>query len=794
MKTIELAASIIDVFEDYLSTIDKVIPCADPDDEEDRAENDNAAAIYGTEYYTLEDTINGFLQNDPLDPSTYIDKCLNAFDSLLDEKGMNDEKPQGENRDKIRDRICHLADSEKAADDEKTHYASLCAKAKAWSTAYYEQDAPEVTDEEYDAVMHEIRDIEARHPDFVTPDSPTQVVGGKRVLGIPVEHRVPMLSLLDVFSDDEVRSFVDSVKAEYSDVTFSVERKIDGLSLSLVYERSDDGLAYLTQASTRGDGHVGEDVTANVAALTCLPRSIELPKGIGKIELRGECYMSEKDFEAANAKQAEAGKKLFANPRNCAAGSLRQADPSIARERNLQVFVFNVQSVNNGDAAQFSPYHCDQLNYLRDICGFKTTYYAHCNDIDSILAAIHDIEKKRYDIDYPIDGAVIKVDELSIRQKMGERTKTPKWAIAYKYPAEEKGTVLRNIQLQTGRTGRVTPVAVFDPIQLAGTRVERATLNNANFIKTLDIRIGDTIVLHKSGDIIPKITMVELEKRPTDAVPYDMAKQVCPVCGAPIAPVNGSVDLYCTNDACPAKTVNRVIHFASKPCMDIKGLGPQMIQDLVDSRFIENPVDLYWLYEEEGELTNMYGAKIAKKVLAAIEKSKEQNADRVLKGLGYRLIGGHVARALFTQCKATNGNLLTLSTLNVDTIKEYNIPGFSDAIYAALDAMLSSAEFTQEVNTLHDAGVNLDYHAPAGANDESALLAGKTFVITGTLPSMSRDEAKTYIEAHGGKVSGSVSKKTSYLVAGEAAGSKLDKANALGVPVLSENDLKAMCQ
>lgn len=641
---------------------------------------------------------------------------------------------------------------------------------------------------------NEIRDIEAAHPEFVTADSPTQVVGGKRVLGIPVEHRVPMLSLLDVFSDDEVRSFVDSVKAEYSDVTFSVERKIDGLSLSLVYERSDDGLAYLTQASTRGDGHVGEDVTANVAALTCLPRSIELPKGIGKIELRGECYMSEKDFEAANAKQAEAGKKLFANPRNCAAGSLRQADPSIARERNLQVFVFNVQSVNNGDAAQFSPYHCDQLNYLRDICGFKTTYYAHCNDIDSILAAIHDIEEKRYDIDYPIDGAVIKVDELSIRQKMGERTKPPKWAIAYKYPAEEKGTVLRNIQLQTGRTGRVTPVAVFDPIQLAGTRVERATLNNANFIKTLDIRIGDTIVLHKSGDIIPKITMVELEKRPTDAVPYDMAKQVCPVCGAPIAPVNGSVDLYCTNDACPAKTVNRVIHFASKPCMDIKGLGPQMIQDLVDSRFIENPVDLYWLYEEEGELTNMYGAKIAKKVLAAIEKSKEQNADRVLKGLGYRLIGGHVARALFTQCKATNGNLLTLSTLNVDTIKECNIPGFSDAIYAALDAMLSSAEFTQEVNTLHDAGVNLDYHAPAGVNDESAPLAGKTFVITGTLPSMSRDEAKTYIEAHGGKVSGSVSKKTSYLVAGEAAGSKLDKANSLGVPVLSEGDLKAMCQ
>lgn len=675
-------------------------------------------------------------------------------------------------------------------------YNNLCAKAKAWSAAYYEQDAPVVTDEEYDKVMHEIRKIEDEHPELITSDSPTQVVGGKRVIGIPVEHRVPMLSLLDVFSDEEVCSFVNSVKTEYPDATFSVERKIDGLSLSLVYERSKSSHSYahLVQASTRGDGHVGEDVTANVAALSCLPYSIELPEGINKIELRGECYMSEKDFEATNAKQAEAGKKLFANPRNCAAGSLRQADPAVARERNLQVFIFNVQSVNDGDAAQFGDSHFDQLEYLYKVCQFKTTGFSHCDNADAVLDAIKHIGNTRYDVDYPIDGAVVKVNELNIHQKMGERTKTPKWAVAFKYPAEEKGTILRSIQLQTGRTGRVTPVAVFDPVQLAGTRVERATLNNANFIKALDIRVGDTIVLHKSGDIIPKITMVELEKRPADAVPYDMAKQVCPVCGAPIEPVNGSVDLYCTNDTCPAKTVNRVIHFASKPCMDIKGLGPQMIQDLVDSRFIENPVDLYWLYEEEGELTDMYGAKIAKKVLAAIEKSKEQNADRVLKGLGYRLIGGHVARALFTQCKATNGNLLTLSTLNVDTIKECNIPGFSDAIYAALDAMLSSAEFKQEVNTLHDAGVNLDYHAPAGANDESGPLAGKTFVITGTLPSMSRDEAKTYIEAHGGKVSGSVSKKTSYLVAGEAAGSKLDKANALGVPVLSEDDLKAMCQ
>lgn len=677
-------------------------------------------------------------------------------------------------------------------------YNELCEKVKRWSAAYYEQDAPVVTDEEYDRAMHEIRDLEAAHPGLVTSDSPTQVVGGKRVIGIPVEHRVPMLSLLDVFSYAEVCDFAASVAKEYPDATFSIERKIDGLSLSLVYAKpvGSDGKLRLVQASTRGDGHVGEDVTDNVKVLG-IPVNIQMPDDIWKIELRGECYMSEEDFEATNAKQEAAGKKLFANPRNCAAGTLRQSDPAVAKERNLKVFIFNVQSVNDEeDSSEFADSHCDQLNYLRDVCNFKTTYYAHCNDTDSILVAIRDIGEHRYDIDYPIDGAVIKVDEIDIRKKMGERTKTPKWAIAFKYPAEEKATVLRRIVLQTGRTGRVTPVAEFDPVRLAGTSVERATLNNADFIKALDIRIGDTIVLHKSGDIIPKITMVEKEKRPADAVPYDMSSQVCPVCGEPIASVNGSVDLYCTNDACPAKTVNRIIHFASKACMDIKGLGPQIIQDLVDNRLISNPVDLYWLYEDESELIDMYGEKTAKKLLAAIENSKTQNADRVLKGLGYRLIGGHVARALFTQCKATDGNLLGLSALYVDNIKDCNIPGFSDAIYAALDAMLSDPMFKQEVTALYKAGVNLDYHAPnasaSGSAEDAVSLAGKTFVITGTLPTMSREEAKTFIEAHGGKVTGSVSKKTSYLVAGEAAGSKLDKANTLGIPVLDEAGLKAM--
>ena len=676
-------------------------------------------------------------------------------------------------------------------------YKELCSKAKTWSAAYYEQDAPAVTDEEYDTVMHQIRDLEAEHPELITPDSPTQVVGGKRVIGIPVEHRVPMLSLLDVFSDEEVRDFVDLINWDYPNATFSVERKIDGLSLSLVYAKpaGTEGKLHLVQASTRGDGHVGEDVTDNVKVLN-LPTSIQMPDGIWKIELRGECYMSEKDFEATNAKQEAAGKKLFANPRNCAAGTLRQADPAIAKDRNLKVFIFNVQSVNDGeDSSEFADSHCDQLAYLGNVCGFHTTFFAQCNTCEAVLKAIEEIGEHRYDIDYPIDGAVVKVDDVDIRKEMGERTKTPKWAVAFKYPAEEKATVLRRIVLQTGRTGRVTPVAEFDPIQLAGTKVERATLNNGDFIRNLDIRIGDTIVLHKSGDIIPKITMVETDKRPADAVPYILADQVCPVCGAPLESHDGSVDLYCSNDECPSKLLQRMIFFASKPCMDIKGLGSQMIQDLVESKFILKPSDLYDLEAEESELIDMYGEKITKKVFAAIEKSKQQNADRVLKALGYRLVGGHIARALLTEYTPCEGSLIKLASADIEDIKKYNITGCSDIIYGAIGKMLVNPEFASEIEELNKCGVNMVYTAPNATSTEGgAALEGKTFVITGTLPTMSRDEAKSYIEAHGGKVSGSVSKKTNYLVAGDAAGSKLDKANSLGVTVITEEQLKALVQ
>ena len=449
--------------------------------------------------------------------------------------------------------------------------------------------------------------------------------------------------------------------------------------------------------------------------------------------------------------------------------------------------------MNDGeDSSEFADSHCDQLAYLGNVCGFHTTFFAQCNTCEAVLKAIEEIGEHRYDIDYPIDGAVVKVDDVDIRKEMGERTKTPKWAVAFKYPAEEKATVLRRIVLQTGRTGRVTPVAEFDPVQLAGTKVERATLNNADFIKNLDIRIGDTIVLHKSGDIIPKITMVEKEKRPADAVPYILGDQVCPVCGASLESHDGSVDLYCSNDECPSKLLQRMIFFASKPCMDIKGLGSQMIQDLVESKFVQTPSDLYDLDSEEGELIDMYGEKITKKVFAAIEKSKQQNADRVLKALGYRLVGGHVARALLTEYKPCEGSLLKLAEADIEDIKAHNISGCSDIIYGAIGKMLANPEFASEIKALNRFGVNMFYTAPGGAAEGGAALVGKTFVITGTLPTMSREEAKTFIEAHSGKVTNNVSKNTSYLVAGEAAGSKLDKANALGIPVLDEAGLKAM--
>lgn len=654
-----------------------------------------------------------------------------------------------------------------------------------YADAYYNHDEPIATDEEYDALMHQLRQLEGEHPEFVTADSPTQVVGGKRVIGIPVEHEVPMLSLLDVFTEDEVRKFIRDVEEEarqqYHEkipIYFDVERKIDGLSLSLVYE---DGV--LTQASTRGDGHVGEDVTDNVMALSSVPKRIN-PCTAKLLEIRAECYMSEADFQKANKEQEKAGKKLFANSRNCAAGTLRQSDPLVAAKRNLQIFAFNIQRMVNQDGEEYDKgSHAQQMTALENM-GFRTaSAYRCCKNEAEVLAAIKYIGDGRSELDYPIDGAVVKVDNLSIRKLLGERTKTPRWAIAFKYPPEEKVTTVKDIILQTGRTGRVTPVAILEPVQLAGTTVSRATLNNQAYINALDVRIGSIVVVRKAAEIIPQITMVNKEKQPQDSVPYIMDK--CPVCGAPLAPINGSVDLYCTNELCQAKTVNRIIHFASKECMDIKGLGPKIVEALVDSSFVNTPADLYSLYEEETELTEMFGEKTTKKLLEAIEKSKKKNADRVLKALGWKNVGGHVSRALL----AFYWNLEKLFEYNGEAyIDVVDIDGIGPGIAQDIADMLNCRDMHTEVERLAAAGVNMEYNV---VPLQGQVLSGNTFVITGTL-SMTRSEAKAFIERNGGKVSGSVSKKTSYLLAGREAGSKLAKAESLGVPIISEQELLDM--
>lgn len=652
---------------------------------------------------------------------------------------------------------------------------------RKYADAYYNEDAPLVTDAEYDALMHQLRQMEEEHPELITPDSPTQVVGGKRVIGIPVEHEVPMLSLLDVFDEGSVEQFVDFSQRsqEGKPVLFDVEYKIDGLSLSLVYK---DGK--LVQASTRGDGHIGEDVTANVMALPTIPKTLKV-KRVDLLEVRCECYMSEKDFLRVNEEQEKAGKKVFANPRNCAAGTLRQAEPKIVAKRNLRVIAFNVQkAIINGKLVD-SGSHAAQMNALKSL-GFQTaTAKNGCKTLDEVLAAIKEIGEKRYSLDFPMDGAVVKVDSLELRTEMGERAKTPRWAVAFKYPPEEKSTVIRSVEGSVSRFGRLTPVAVFDPIQLGGTTVQRATLNNMAFINTMGIRIGSRVVVRKAAEIIPQIVMVEKTDDGEETQPIVFDK--CPVCGSPV------VDMTCTNPVCKGRIVSQILYFASRPCMDIKGLGETMIWDLVESKFLERPEDLYDLHIEKAELVDMYGQKTVDKVLAAIEKSKQMSADHVLKAIGWSSVGGTVAKTLLKKY----GSILSLFDCRGESRRQelydsiVSLPGIGDTIAKSVVAMVNDLAMYEEVAELNMRGVNMVY-TQASVSGDDAPLAGKTFVITGKFNTFSRSSAVTFIESYGGKVSGSVSKKTDYLLAGSDAGSKLDKAKTLGVKVINEAEIYSM--
>ena len=663
------------------------------------------------------------------------------------------------------------------ADQERNEYLELVKKLNHFAELYYAQDEPEISDYEYDTMNNRLKEIEKAHPDWIVPDSPSQRVGWKAEKGILVKHNVPMLSLQDVFEKEDVYEFVNSMREEFGDeAEFLVETKIDGLSMALRYEEGE-----LKLAVTRGDGITeGEDVTMNAKMIPDVVRQLKEP--VPYIEIRGEVYMTRKAFEAVNAKAEEEGKKTFANPRNCAAGTLRQIDTRITKERGLSLFIFNVQETRG---VTFNT-HLEGYEYLKRN-GVKVIEQCFkCRTADEVWDAIQKIGEMRGDLEYDIDGAVVKLNNLSERSKLGNTIKFPRWAIAYKYPPEVKETRLLEVEVNTGRTGRVTPVAVFEPISLCGTMVSRATLHNQDFIDQLGLGIGDTILVYKSGEIIPKVKDVNKDKRPSDWQPYKMPEN-CPVCGHKLVRDEGGVDLKCVNLMCPGTLVNRIVNFVSRDCMDIKGFGTEYIRKLTEEKYIKDIADVFELKDKRDELieSKLLGLeKNTDKLLSAIEDArKETPADKVLAGLGIPGVGKATAKELIR----TFGS--------IDAIAEAD----KDSLVAVQDIGEISAEGIY--NFFHDEGNNalLERLKALGLNfarEESAVqgsaLAGLTFCITGTLEGMSRSDAESLIESNGGKPVSSVSKKTSYLLMGADAGSKERKARELGVPIISLEELKDM--
>ena len=639
------------------------------------------------------------------------------------------------------------------------------------NNCYYNNDEPEISDYEYDQLMLQLKKLEADYPELVTKNSPTQMVGGNahREAGVLVAHDVPMLSLQDVFSRQEVEEFVTSAIEQLDKPEFVVEEKIDGLSLALRYR---DGV--LAQAITRGDGIVqGEDVTDNAKVIKDIKEKLKEP--LPYFEIRGEVYMSREAFAKVNARQELLGLKQFANPRNCAAGTLRQLNSKVVKDRQLSMFVFNLQKVEGREFAS----HTEAYEFMKKQ-GIKVIHnYQVCHTASEVMGAIDRIGASRGELPYDIDGAVVKLNSFAQRQALGETSKVPRWAVAYKYPPEEKETKLLNIELSVGRTGRITPTAVFEPVQLCGTKVERATLHNQDFIDGLDIRIGDTIKVFKSGEIIPKVRSVCHEKRPVGTVPF-LIGDTCPVCGHKAVREVDTADIKCTNPSCPAQLENHIINFVSRDAMDIKGMGEQNIHALIEGEYIHDIADIFNLAVRRDELIaqGVIGKeKNTDKLLAAIEKAKENEPQRLVTGLGIAGIGKAAARELMLHY----GSIDALAEADVESIQQVRDIGSisSQAIYEY---------FRDDVNRdilsrLKEYGVNMELQDTGIVDD---VLAGKTVVVTGTLPTLSRNDAKNLIEAHGGKAAGSVSKKTDYVLAGEAAGSKLIKAQELGITIIDE--------
>ena len=630
---------------------------------------------------------------------------------------------------------------------------------------YYDQDAPELEDFEYDALTRELKELEAAYPELITPASPTQHVGGTPSGRFAkVTHTVKMESLLDAFSYDELRDFDRRVQEAGIEPEYVVEIKIDGLSCSLEYENGE-----LVRASTRGDGVVGEDVTANVRAIKKIPKHLKNAPAF--LEVRGEVYMPHEAFQHLCAEQELQGTAPFKNPRNAAAGSLRQKDPKITGSRGLSIFVFNVQQIRGKELTT----HAESLDYLKSLGLPVSPRYHIVHNMEDAIAEIEQIGQNRSKLDFDMDGAVIKVNRFAQRDLMGSTNKFPRWAIAFKYPPEVKETTLRSIEVAVGRTGVLTPTACFDPIFLAGTTVARATLHNEDFIHQFGLRIGDTIQVRKAGDIIPEV--IGVTHHAEDADPYEMPT-VCPSCGAPVVHLEDESALRCINPECPAQALRNLIHFASRDAMDIDGLGTAVATQLVEKGLVHSVADLYALTQEQLLTLDKFKEKSADNLYKAIERSKENNLDKLLFGFGIRNIGDKAAALLAEHF----GTLEAIREAGVEAISE--IDGFGGVMAQSIVEFFAKDGTADVIHRLADAGVNMKWKGePKGDK-----LAGKTLVVTGTLETLSRSEAEALIVRNGGKASGSVSKKTSYVVAGAAAGSKLTKAQSLGVPVLTEEE------
>ena len=640
---------------------------------------------------------------------------------------------------------------------------------------YYNQDNPEITDYEYDMMMQELKALEKEHPELVTLDSPTQRVGGtaKRQAGVLVRHNVPMLSLQDVFSKEDVYHFVEEMQAQLENPEFVVEYKIDGLSMSLRYENGN-----LVMAETRGDGiNFGEDVTANAKVIKDV--KTKLADAPEYLEIRGEVYMKNAAFDKVNETQELLGKKTFANPRNCAAGTLRQLDSSITKERDLSLFIFNIQQVRGREFTT----HTEGYEYLKSHGITVIDDYKICRTAEEVWAAICAIGENRGNLGYDIDGAVVKINRYADRERLGATSKVPRWAVAYKYPPEEKEAKLLDIELSVGRTGRITPTAVFEPVRLCGTSVSRATLHNQDFIDDLDIGIGDTIVVYKSGEIIPKVKKVCKEKREAGWKKF-LIPDVCPVCGAKTEREKDTADIKCTSPNCPAQLERHIINFVGRDAMDIKGFGTVYIEDLVRAGYIKDIADIFDLKNRREELIEkgiIGKEKNTDKLLEAIEKSKENDAYKLLTGFGISNVGKAAAKAIMKHFK----DIESLSHASVDELQD--VTDIGEVSAECIRRFFLSEENRQIIARLKEAGVNMH------ANESEVIaspISGKTVVVTGTLPSLGRKEAQELIEKYGGKAAGSVSKKTDYVLAGEAAGSKLTKANEIGIPVLNEEQFK----